>query len=307
MNEWNQDRIQQYIDNKVEESTTLEYKSAGALDISKKKDIAKDVSAMANATGGIIVYGVSEEKHLPQEITPINRTQFTREWLDQVITHNIRPLINGITIHPVSIGTEPEHVVYVVEIPQSTTAHQVTAEKDYRYYERSNFVNNPMEDYRIRDVMNRAALLDAEVAFQLIRGFSYTNPSYYVHTLKATVMNTGLKTINHFKLRFTFPYIGLELTSADSTDFRLWDYSPEPGLIEYHVVVYRSREMLFPGDEVGVGADVTYPWCFKYTVFDEHEKWIKERQESKASLYWVLYADDTPPKRGEIAFSQLYG
>src|ERR1035438_8399342 len=112
------------IENKIEENISLEYKAADALLITdfKKKEIAKDVSAMANASGGIIIYGIKEfdepdKKHLPEKITPIDRIQISKEWLEQVIDSNISPKIQGLLIHPVQIETTNE-VVYIVEIPQ---------------------------------------------------------------------------------------------------------------------------------------------------------------------------------------------
>ena len=48
--------IQDLITNEVEESTELEYKSMVKVN-NWKSELAKDVSAMANANGGIIIYG----------------------------------------------------------------------------------------------------------------------------------------------------------------------------------------------------------------------------------------------------------
>lgn len=147
---WDQARVQEYIDNLIEESLTLDYKSSEALAKidSKKKEITKDVSAMANSAGGVILYGVKEydeptKRHLPEKIDGINRNEFTKEWIEQVI-NNIRPRIDGVLIHPVNLDTDPDKVVYVIEIQQSTTAHQAT---DFRYYKRFNFESIPMEDY----------------------------------------------------------------------------------------------------------------------------------------------------------------
>ena len=51
--------IQFLINNSVEESTELEYKRSFAkANKDWKKELAKDVSAMANSNGGIIVYGL---------------------------------------------------------------------------------------------------------------------------------------------------------------------------------------------------------------------------------------------------------
>src|SRR6266508_1634840 len=91
---WNQAAIQEYIDQEREESLTLDYKAAGSLAKTdgKRAEITKDVSAMANSAGGIIMYGVSEnqdpaKKHLPEKLDPVDRTQFSKEWLEHVINN----------------------------------------------------------------------------------------------------------------------------------------------------------------------------------------------------------------------------
>src|SRR5690606_36341868 len=170
-NEWTQARIQQLIDDGTQESLTLEYKAADALsksDDKKKNEVTKDVAAMANSAGGIIIYGVKEyddssKRHLPEKLDPIDMTKCSKEWLEQVIM-NIQPRISNLIIHPVTIDTMPNGVAYVVEIPQSTTAHQ---SRDHRYYKRFNFESVPMEDYEIRDVMGRSQHPKIELQFEI--------------------------------------------------------------------------------------------------------------------------------------------
>jgi hypothetical protein len=155
---WTESRLQNFITSEIEESLTLEYKSAEALDRNetKKKEITKDVSAMANSAGGVLIYGIREfdqenRRHLPEKITPVDRRQYPREWVEQII-QAIRPRIDGILIHSVSLSSGESDVAFVIEIPQSNTAHQAS---DHRYYKRFNFQAVPMEDYEIRDVMFR--------------------------------------------------------------------------------------------------------------------------------------------------------
>lgn len=155
---WTESRLQNFITGEIEESLTLEYKSAEALDRNetKKKEITKDVSAMANSAGGILIYGISEysqadKRHLPERITPVNRTEFPREWVEQII-QAIRPRIDGISIYSVNLSSGENDTAYIIEIPQSHTAHQAS---DNRYYKRFNFQSVPMEDYEVRDVMFR--------------------------------------------------------------------------------------------------------------------------------------------------------
>jgi len=172
---WNLNKLEELISTGVEESLNLDYKAAGALDIKeeKKKEISKDVSSFANSAGGVIIYGIQEfgdstKKHLPEKINPVDRIAYTKEWLEQVINTNISPKISGLKIHPITIGnTEENNVVYVVEIPQSNTAHQA---KDKRYYKRYNFESVMMDDYEIKDIINRANKTDIEISFEVHHG-----------------------------------------------------------------------------------------------------------------------------------------
>lgn len=146
------------IADRVEENLMLDYKRADSLIKSdgKKSELVKDVSAFANSSGGVLIYGIAEpndktKRHFPERLDPINRADISKEWIEQVI-QTIQPRIEGIIVHPVTIDEAQNLVCYVIEIPQSHTAHQA---RDYVYYKRHNFNNLPMQDYEIRDVMNR--------------------------------------------------------------------------------------------------------------------------------------------------------
>lgn len=172
---WDLNKIEELITTCVEENLNLDYKAADALGKSdgKKAEIGKDISSFANSAGGFIIYGVEEfndptKKHLPEKIGPVDRILFTKEWLEQVINSNISPKISGLKIHPITIGNAGDNkVVYVVEIPQSNTAHQA---KDKRYYKRYNFESVPMDDYEIKDIINRTNKTDIEISFEVYHG-----------------------------------------------------------------------------------------------------------------------------------------
>jgi predicted HTH transcriptional regulator len=90
--EWTENKVQSYIDNELEESLTLDYKDSRSLGKSdrRKAEITKDVSAMANSAGGLLIYGISEyqdadRSHLPEKITPIDQKELSKEWLEQII------------------------------------------------------------------------------------------------------------------------------------------------------------------------------------------------------------------------------
>lgn len=205
------------IANGIEETFRLEYKSAGAFIPDKEKDkkmiakeIAKDVSSFANSEGGIIIYGIkqfddSDKRHLPEKITPIDRKQYSQEWLEQIIHGNISPKIEGLHIHPIPLDQYNE-VVYAVEIPQSTTAHQNTV--DGRYYRRYDFRADWMRDYEVRDVMNRSKHPVIKMEF-IIEKHSYKEKREPLfHTIPPSVKVTSqspqeqnqLKTTSYLKM-----------------------------------------------------------------------------------------------------------
>lgn len=159
--------LSQMITNKIEENLHLDYKGAGSLAATdgKKKEIAKDISAFANSDGGYVIYGILEYsdvalRHLPEKFDPIDRTVISKEWLEQVINSNIQPKISGLTIHPIALNSDANQVAYVVNIPKSNTAHQAS---DKKYYKRYNFESVAMEDYEIKDIINRLSSPDLDL------------------------------------------------------------------------------------------------------------------------------------------------
>lgn len=138
--------IRLLITNRIPESETMEYKAAKTPFEPKERDqIAKDVSAMANSSGGIVIYGVStmesgKNKIFPDKLTYIHPGN--AEVLDQVINSQIRPPIQG--IQKKFLGKKRSHQVMVVYVPQSPESpHQSLVDK--KYYRRSLTESLPME------------------------------------------------------------------------------------------------------------------------------------------------------------------
>jgi hypothetical protein len=167
--EWTKLDLEQLIVDQVTESLVLDYKSSSSLGKTDglKKEISKDVSAFANSAGGTIVYGIQEgagaTRHLPERLDDgCDPQDISREWLESVINSTIHPRIHGIRINPVLLDTA--HVAYVVSVPQSDQGHMAG---DNRYYKRYNFQSIPMEDYEVRDVMNRSSTPNLELIIRI--------------------------------------------------------------------------------------------------------------------------------------------
>lgn len=122
--------IQRLVDEQVHEQLTLEYK--GEIPHPKNDEeirkFAKDIAAMANSAGGIILYGVHELKKgergrlqgPPDPAKPLGIRSADKaecERLQQLANSNISPNVPGLTFHPIEISDD----VYVIacHVPRS--------------------------------------------------------------------------------------------------------------------------------------------------------------------------------------------
>lgn len=155
---WDESDILSLVGEQRAEDLQLEYKKSEALSKSeqkKKSEISKDVSAMANSAGGVIIYGIDEQEKSggPVKLDEgIDATDVSREWLEQVIDSGVQRRIAGLRVHMVRMSTG--RFVYVVSVPQSQLAPHMAA--DHRYYKRLGTTTAMMEEYEVRDVGRRS-------------------------------------------------------------------------------------------------------------------------------------------------------
>jgi len=165
------DDLLKLIENGTEESTVIEYKRSFAMKNPKwKEELAKDVSAMANSNGGVIIFGIKEKDcgnghSIPEALSPIPTSEMSKDRLSQFLSSNIQPIIENLEI--TFIPNTDEDGFFVVHIPQSSTAHQNRL--THIYYKRRNATVEAMEDYEIRDVMNRNKTPIIDLEFQIIK------------------------------------------------------------------------------------------------------------------------------------------
>lgn len=287
---WTESKIKNFITSEIEESLTLEYKSAEALGKSslQKKEITKDVSAMANSAGGLLIYGIREfaetdKRHLPEKFVPVDRTEFPREWVEQII-NSIRPRIEGIFIHSVQLPSGENDVVYIIEIPQSKTAHQA---RNHRYYKRFNFQSVPMEDYEIRDVIFREQMPDVVIRFlvelkdgeqNLIVQAKNLGSAYarYVACFVDVPIKTLVNIENKRSVKDGGKYYRHRLTNLNQ---------------EYADETFKANFPLL--------RSMTMSWKIPLV-----ENFV-ELKESKWKIKWKIYADNALPKENKISFNEI--
>ena len=114
-----QEDLEKFIADQVQENARLEYKSSAALTFPQQtSELAKDVSAMANSDGGVIIYGIPEtEQHLPGALDGgIAHASVTKERIEQLIISNVRPRPDFAIVQ---IPLSAERSAFVVAISRS--------------------------------------------------------------------------------------------------------------------------------------------------------------------------------------------
>jgi hypothetical protein len=155
IDEWTAATVERLVTDEHVESLTLEFKRelpfASATD---KAEVAKDVSAMANLAGGLIVYGIEEREGkggvkiagrgvplIPGKTVPPDAAH----WLDDVIAGLVVPRPS---VRVRALATKDDGVYVVVRVaPSVEDLHMVRG----RFYRRTEQAARPMSEPEVRD------------------------------------------------------------------------------------------------------------------------------------------------------------
>lgn len=142
LNELQINDVDSLIENRVDESQTLEYKKPTE-DIQVDCDhLAKTGSGFLNTEGGIIIYGVSEHKEKYHTYaSSVKGCVYTKETLENLLKNKIHPWNPEISIRRIPLeGTEGKGI-FIIEIPKSETPPHMG---NFIYYQRFNYQTQPM-------------------------------------------------------------------------------------------------------------------------------------------------------------------
>lgn len=162
-----EDDLKSCIINAVPESKTLDYKSALPTNTSEdKKEFLKDVSAFANASGGFIIYGISENDGIPVSLNGLQITNPDEEIrrLEGMIYDGIEPRIAGI-IHK-EIPLSSSSYAIITAIPKSfALPHMVKYNNLSRFYTRHSKGSYQLDVSELRSLFLLSETLNERIKY----------------------------------------------------------------------------------------------------------------------------------------------
>lgn len=258
---WIEADLVQLHEAKIHESDDLEFKRCDALRVREKitrdnivAEVSKDVSAMANAEGGTIVYGIKANGLVAEALdTGFGPDDPSIEWLENIILSNVRPKPDGLHLHSVDLSGPPSgRSAYVVVVQSCRRGCQAN---DGRYYRRRNFRNDQLGDWEIRELMNRAVQPRIEVipTVQTLHG----SGPVHRYALLLQIRNEGPIRVRDWKCTVTFPcdFLAYQQVTLEKLLVKM------KGGSDYYAYRYEamnaSASPLFP-DEVVLGAKIDW-------------------------------------------------
>lgn len=156
--------IQNFCDEKHPESRFLDYKEDYSASSNANYKIAKIVSAMANAHGGWILFGIKEEKDtqnrgIAGDITGISKSSGLGQRIKQICLDSINPPITPLVG---SCDVDSDREVVLVRIFESdSTPHELV--RDGKVYIRTNDISHLADDGKEASVRDIELLLNRRI------------------------------------------------------------------------------------------------------------------------------------------------
>jgi len=157
LNELTIGHIQGLVTAETEESLTLEYKSIlPGLGADDRREMLYDVAAMANASGGDLIYGIQDRRDEENQSTgiaeklsvlKIENVQAEIARIENLIRDSIAPRLSGIMVRVVQ---SDQGDALVIRVPRSWNGpHMVTFHSVNKFFSRNNTGKFPMDVYQV--------------------------------------------------------------------------------------------------------------------------------------------------------------
>lgn len=137
------EKIEELISARASEDIGLEFKAAPwEPNDGGKRECLKDITAIANTEGGLILVGIEEVGNAADKIKPLSPAdaELTRSRVNDLLQAGVEPRLYGVNVQTVDVGGG---VVLAIDIPRSTfRPHRVTSQGWNKFW-----LRNPTSAY----------------------------------------------------------------------------------------------------------------------------------------------------------------
>ncbi|MBO6741173.1 MAG: ATP-binding protein [Phycisphaerales bacterium] len=160
----NAEQIESLVSQAVEESKTLDFKQTlPGVSRDEKAELCADISAFANTSGGVIIYGISEHDGAASEIIGVDDSDLDGSILriEQIANSLIEPTISGLKAQPLELSGGKK--VLLVSIPRSwRSPHLVrsSGSNSFKLYVRGSRGKRQLEANEVRTMFKETLYLE---------------------------------------------------------------------------------------------------------------------------------------------------
>ena len=169
VNNLQKESLEEFLALRVQEGAYIDYKRklSGKKKKEAHKEFLKDITAFANANGGLLVLGVkepSEDQSVDDQIIGLEDGTELAKTLERLAASSVEPRIPGLLVNPVTISDT--HAVVAVYIPNSMIkSHMVNYMKDRTFFIRHTESSVPMATHEIRDAVLNSATTQGQARY----------------------------------------------------------------------------------------------------------------------------------------------
>lgn len=151
---WSEERLRALVGAGIAERKDIEYKrdAPGGAD-KDKRELAADLSSLANSVGGLLIFGIEAEEGVPKDVIGLREPSPDRLklWVDEVAQRSIEPRIPGLRIDDVALADGM--YCLVIQVPMSwMKPHAVKVNDGLRFYSRNSAGKYVLAFQEVRDL-----------------------------------------------------------------------------------------------------------------------------------------------------------
>lgn len=291
------DYLTQLISPATPETDWLEFKEGKIFDTEAelKAKWSKALSAFANTSGGIIVWGIRAKKgtdgvDAATELVLVRRLQAQRTRLDQLLFNAANPPVQCVDLHVFPDPKDADQGFIVSHIPESSFKPHRAEFANNHYYLRTGTSSSPMAPGTLRHMFYPQARSQLRLFVKAVMHRTIVGQSHHTAQFQFVLENSGKRTA-----RDVFVVL-VNLRSAFGFDHTQWTechgYSGSTAL--------EAKRSIHPQAKIPLGGSQLGGFVAR------HENGAFQLEDASARVEFLvrIYATDEPALTARISFSK---